>query len=75
MAIEHGTVASAKLVSGVVAVPFIIAGSTGEASTAIGKSLLELAVDDGPLEITEKTVTADVSPQLIMNNEKSDNLL
>lgn len=66
LAASHGVVASAKVGSAVVAVPLIVAGSVGQVSQHTGSKLMEAAVNDTPLTITEKTITAAPSPKQIM---------
>lgn len=67
LAASHGTAASAKVGSAVVAIPLVVAGSVGNASQQLGTKLMENAIADGPLEITEKTITVAPSPKQMMN--------
>lgn len=66
LAASHGAAASAKIGSAVVAVPLIVAGSVGQVSQHMGTKLMEAAVNDAPLTITDKTITAAPSPKQIM---------
>ena len=63
---SHAAVSTAKIASAVVAIPLVVAGSTGVASVNAGKGLMTSAVGGDPLPITDKTITADPSPQLAM---------
>lgn len=70
LAVKHGAISSAKVASGVVAVPLIVVGSAGVASAAAGSALMANAVDQGPLTITEITITTDPSPKAVMKITK-----
>lgn len=63
LAVTHGVASTAKVASAVVAVPLIVAGS---ASLAAGTSIAASSVNHGPLIITEKTITVDPAPKMIM---------
>ncbi len=67
LAASHGTVTSAQIGSAVVAIPLMVAGSVGQVSGQVGSKLMANAIVDGPLEITEKTVTVIPSPKKMMN--------
>jgi hypothetical protein len=67
LAASHGTVASAQVGSALVAMPLMIVGSVGQASGQLGSKLMASAIGDGPLEITEKTITVTPSPKQMMN--------
>jgi hypothetical protein len=67
LAASHGTVASAQVGSAVVAIPLIVAGSVGQVSGQLGSKLMTGAIADGPLEITERTITVTPSPKQMMN--------
>ena len=72
LAVKHGSVATAKLGSAVIATPLIIVGEIGKVSSEIGIALMENAA--APLEITEKTITvATPSPAQMMklNQQKA----
>lgn len=66
LAASHAGASTAAVVSAAVAVPLIVVGSTGQLSTAAGESLLENTVSNQPLEITDKTITADPAPGVVM---------
>ena len=70
LAVAHGTVATAKLGSAVIATPLIIAGGIGHVSLQAGNALMENAISTTPLEITDKTITAAPSPVQIMEVNK-----
>jgi|GEM_PF-1107383 len=71
LAASHGTVASAKLGSAVIATPLIIVGAIGNVSLKAGNALLKNAFAATPLEITEKTITTAPSPaQMMKTNQK-----
>ncbi len=74
LATSHGTVASAKLGSAVIATPLILVGVIGNASLQAGNALMENAVSTTPLEVTDKTITAAPSPAQIMKVNKQENL-
>ena len=73
LAIAHGTAFSAKVASGVIAVPLLVVGSVGIASAQAGTALMKNAVENAPLVITEITVTADPAPEVIMKSAEKDN--
>jgi hypothetical protein len=66
--IGNGVVGSAKLVSGVAAVPFKVLGSVAAASNAVGNSLWDNATGSDELEVSDTTVTAGPAPMMAMNN-------
>lgn len=70
----HGTAASVKLGSAVLATPLIFVGMIGKASLEVGSALMENAVAPVPLEITDKTITAAPSPLQIMKVNQQENL-
>jgi hypothetical protein len=72
LATSEGITASTKIASGVVAVPLIVSGGSAQASTAAGDTSMQQAGSEEPLEITEKTVTADPAPQTVMKTENKD---
>jgi hypothetical protein len=74
LAASHGTVASAKLGSAVIAIPLIIVGAIGDVSLKAGNELLENALSTMPLEITEKTITAAPSPAQMMKVDQQEKL-
>lgn len=74
LAASHGTVASAKLGSAVIATPLIVVGAIGNASMQAGNALMENAVSTTPLEVTDKTITAAPSPAQIMKANKQESL-
>lgn len=73
LAASHGALASAKIGSAVIATPLIIAGSVGNVSLQAGSTLMKNAVENKPLEITDKTITAAPSPQQMINKSKNKN--
>jgi hypothetical protein len=74
LAASHGTVASAQVGSAVVAIPLMVAGSVGQVSGQVGSKLMTNAIADGPLEITEKTITITPSPKQMMNIASTEEL-
>lgn len=74
LAASHGTVASAKLGSAVIATPLIVVGAIGNVSLQAGNSLMNNAVSTTPLEVTDKTITAAPSPAQIMKVNKQETL-
>lgn len=74
LAASHGTAASAKLGSAVVATPLIIVGVIGNVALHVGSALMKNAVATTPLEITEKTITAAPSPAQIMKVNQQEHL-
>ena len=74
LAASHGTVASAKLGSAVLATPLIILGAIGNVSLKAGNALMENALSTTPLEITEKTITAAPSPAQMMKAKQQETL-
>ena len=63
-AIGHSVAGGAKLASGVVAVPLIAVGASGQVSQQAGQELWDIANEPigTPLPVTEETVTAGPSP-------------
>ena len=74
LAASHGTVASAKLGSAIIATPLIVVGAIGNVSLQAGNALMENAISTTSLEITDKTITAAPSPAQIMKVNKQENL-
>jgi len=74
LAASHGTVASAKLGSAVIATPLIVVGAIGNVSMQAGNALRENAVSTTPLEVTNKTITAAPSPAQMMQANKQETL-
>ncbi len=66
--IGNGVVGSAKLVSGIAALPFKAVGSVTAASNAVGDMLWDNATGTEELELTDKTVTAGPAPMVAVNN-------
>jgi len=66
--VGNGVVGSAKLVSGVAALPFKAIGSVTAASNSIGDLLWDNATGQEELEVSDKTVTAGPAPMVAMNN-------
>lgn len=70
---SHGLKASGQIASGVVAIPLLAVGSVGAMSMNAGTALIEVATDTAkPLEISDKTITADRSPAEEMNIKKTN---
>ena len=69
LAAAHGIKASGQVASAVVATPLLIVGSVGHVSEQLGSKLMDNAIGDGPLEITEKTITVAPSPKQMMEIE------
>jgi len=74
LAASHGTAASAKLGSAVVATPLIMVGAIGSTSLEIGSALMDNAVKATPLELTDKTITVTPSPAEIMKSTQEEDL-
>ena len=74
LAAAHGTIASAKLGSAMIATPLIVVGAIGNVSLQAGNALMEKAVSTTPLEVTDKTITAAPSPAQIMKANQQENL-
>ncbi|PAJ75111.1 hypothetical protein CJF42_06990 [Pseudoalteromonas sp. NBT06-2] len=66
LAVTHGVASTATVASAVVAVPLIVAGS---ASLAAGTSIAASSANSGPLVITEKTITVDPAPKMVMKKD------
>lgn len=74
LALSHGALSTAKVASGVSAVPLIVIGSAGQVAGELGNSLIEVATSKTRLEITDKIITADPAPNVVMlNNTKERN--
>jgi hypothetical protein len=76
LAVTEGLVSTAKVASVVVAAPLIVVGGTslvtGSAIAESGNKIKSSHAHDGPLVISEKTVTADPAPNqiiIIQNNQ------
>jgi hypothetical protein len=73
LAVSHGAASTAKVASAVVAVPLIVAGSVmqgaGTLSTSAGDALITDATKKGQPKVTDITITADASPQDVMNTK------
>ena len=65
------SVAGVKIVSGVIAVPLMLAGEVGKASGQAGHALWESANQPigEPLAITDEIITSTVSPDQAMQGE------
>jgi len=74
LAASHGTVASAKLGSAVIATPLLVIGAIGSASQYAGNALIENSFATTPLEITDKTITAAPSPAQVMKANQQEKL-
>lgn len=74
LAVAHGSAASVKVASAVIATPLIVVGSVGVVSSGAGSALMESAIATTPLEITDKTITAAPSPAQMMKANKQENL-
>ncbi len=72
LAAAHSTVATAKVASGVVAAPLMVSGATGKAAGKAGDVLMEFALEDEPLEITDQTVTADPAPRNLKVSDQQE---
>lgn len=66
LASTHGVVTSAKVTSVAVAVPLIAVGSVGVGSLALADSVDKKVDKLAPIEITDKTITADPAPNQVM---------
>lgn len=66
--LANGAVGSAKLVSGITALPFKAVGSVTAASNAVGDLLWDNATGNEELEVTDQTVTAGPAPMVAVNN-------
>lgn len=62
---------STKIASGVIAVPLLATGVSGQATTASGKASLNHA-SKKPLKITDKIITADPAPNAAMKKQKNE---
>ncbi len=68
-AIKHGAIASGQLVSGAVAVPLVVVGEAGKLSGKAGETLMNIATDSEPLEISDTSITAAPSPADVMGTQ------
>lgn len=68
-AIKHGAIASGQLVSGAVAVPLVVVGEAGKLSGKAGETLMNIATDNEPLDISDTSVTAAPSPAAVMGTQ------
>lgn len=68
-AVGHSVAGTAKMASGVVAVPLIATGASGQASQQAGESLWHIANEPigTPLPVSDETVTAGPSPARAIN--------
>ena len=77
LSVYHGSAATAKLGSAVVAVPLIVGGtvalSTGLALESSSQSTTKVE-KNAPLKITEKTITAAPSPKEMMKTSNDESL-
>lgn len=74
LAVAHGTVATAKVGSAVLATPLIAVGFVGKASMTVGDELMGVAISNEPLEVTEKTITKSAPPAEMMKTNKQETL-
>lgn len=74
LAASYGTAASAQVGSAVIAIPLMAAGAVGQASGQLGTKLMENAIVDAPLTITEKTITITPSPKQMMKISSTEEL-
>jgi len=72
-AIKHGAIASGQLVSGAVAVPLVVVGELGKASGKAGETLMDVATDKQPLEVSDANITAEPTPAVVMNSAEIAN--
>jgi hypothetical protein len=63
LAAGHSATAGAQVVSAAVATPLVVAGEVGKVAGKTGEKMLEFALDDAPLEISDDTVVADPAPR------------
>ena len=68
-AVGHSVVGVVKVASVAVAVPLIAVGSLGHVT---GSKLINSAMQQDPLTITEHTITAEPSPKEIMASHEKD---
>ncbi len=68
-AVGHSIAGGAKLASGVIAIPLIAIGASGQVSQQAGESLWDIANEPigTPLPITEETITAGPPPSQAIN--------
>lgn len=70
LAVAHGVTTTAKTASAVAAVPLVLAGGAslmiGSASLEAGASAIKSVKKQGPLIISETTVTADPAPNQVI---------
>ncbi|MCP8898131.1 hypothetical protein [Gilvimarinus xylanilyticus] len=62
LAAGHSVVAGTKVVSGAVAAPLVITGKIGEAAGKAGDAMMDYALTDEPLEVSEETIVAQPDP-------------
>lgn len=74
LSVYHGTKASVKIGSAVLAVPFVAAGAVGTLSMQVGTGLMDSAASNDEFEVTDKTITVAPSPMQIMNANKEGQL-
>ncbi|MCP3672849.1 MAG: hypothetical protein GY829_00060 [Gammaproteobacteria bacterium] len=72
LAVSNGVVATAKVASAVIAVPLLIIGNAPEISKKTGEALMDVAIADTPLIVSDITITADPAPAIIMNAEDKE---
>ncbi|MDO6747619.1 hypothetical protein [Gilvimarinus sp. 1_MG-2023] len=63
LAAGHSAVAGAKVVSGAVATPMIVVGEVGKAAGKAGDVMMDFALEDAPLEVSDKVIIADPAPR------------
>lgn len=69
-ALAHGSIATIKLVSGVIAIPLMGAGEIGKISAQAGEELWQES--QTPLPLTEDILTVGPSPAEAMRTEESE---
>lgn len=71
----HAIMASGQVVSGAASVPFMASGASGAVSAQIGEDLNKAATApaDGPLEISDETITVGPPPDQAMKETKPAN--
>lgn len=67
--IAYSAASAGQVVSGIVAVPFIVIGESGKVSAQIGQDLWDAstATVQEPLEISDKTITVGPPPDKALN--------
>lgn len=63
LAVGHSTVAGAQVVSAAVATPLLVADEIGKAAGKTGQKMMQFALDDKPLKISDETIIADPAPR------------